>query len=1129
MTTRCQLLSRFLELPRLTDIEARRVAVRQTLATLAQDEALAAPMALAGVDPRALARSVEVATREGCLDDLGFLRAPDAASALHQLSTALPHGPERRALGRRILAFLYEGDAETFATLAARMALGTTKPLEGAGVRARVELCLALGGALEAPTDRLALAVAMRRELARDWISEAATAALRDRRLAGQLLERAAREAARRADSGDRHPLRLFEALAHSDERSATAAPHASGIESAWEALLADRESLVWRHVAVARGLLGRALPALADTTRAQLSADLSPTEWRRGATSLVARIAVDRERALDEALTLLEGPIPKRDPGVAMAMVWGLGPAVDAEPEAAEELLDAMAALVPIAMAESLLKLRRTYPGFGTHAAAQCAEALRTSLSRPEFDDGVLALARQLAHELEGGAPPSNLRHSLDAAMHAYRNRGAREALEQARRALDEATATVGGLTAIEVRYDGSAPSSLSRQRALPLLRELDVELLESHVLGALLLLGRAPGSTASGVDSVDVLHAELASWLTNPSHRDAAPADLDAQATLYQRELRALLHVIDAGHTDFGDDGERRLAVRQRWTGVVGDFAAIVRTQPASRQARVHLATIARALDALVRDGSAEPVDVLLFVAAQLPEPAHVSIIGEASMHPDVTELLAAYLAFVRAPVSGTQQEQARARLASWERFLEVFPRQTTARTEALRVTASLLRSSLAAVATATSMRVLLPETPGADTGALAHIEDAILQLQQLVLGAERRVGDLATRDRAFLPKRHALAQAAIAAVHGPRDDGTAASLESELFYALSMTTRAAEAALPAPIASLVTQTLPLLANVASDRGSLLPSPPSAETAKLPAWVPARRIVGGFYVVRPLGGGNVGSVFVVMRAEERRERDAKRFALKVPEYNATAARTMSEAEFLRFFREEAGALLAIPEHPNVAAFVTFDAGAKPKPILVMELVEGMNCERILGSQGFTMPLALHVLDGVLAGLEAMHGVDIAHLDVKPSNVILRVATGDPVLVDLGLAGRKVRPGCATLCFGAPEIWTTAHEASHLLPAAAADVYAFGCSAYEILTGKTLFDGPSDVSIIAQHLSHDGLPQGLAGLADRPRLVAFLGACLRQSPTSRGSVSQLRAALPEVRRELEGERWPLA
>ena len=44
--------------------------------------------------------------------------------------------------------------------------------------------------------------------------------------------------------------------------------------------------------------------------------------------------------------------------------------------------------------------------------------------------------------------------------------------------------------------------------------------------------------------------------------------------------------------------------------------------------------------------------------------------------------------------------------------------------------------------------------------------------------------------------------------------------------------------------------------------------------------------------------------------------------------------------------FRAEASALLAIPAHPNLARFVTFDTGSKPKPILVMELVEGQNLD---------------------------------------------------------------------------------------------------------------------------------------------------------------------------------------
>ena len=59
-----------------------------------------------------------------------------------------------------------------------------------------------------------------------------------------------------------------------------------------------------------------------------------------------------------------------------------------------------------------------------------------------------------------------------------------------------------------------------------------------------------------------------------------------------------------------------------------------------------------------------------------------------------------------------------------------------------------------------------------------------------------------------------------------------------------------------------------------------------------------------------------------------------------------------ISEAEFSNMFRSEASALMLIPGHANLARFVTFDAGAKPKPILVMEFVEGPTLERVIESR---------------------------------------------------------------------------------------------------------------------------------------------------------------------------------
>src|SRR4029079_18667543 len=147
--------------------------------------------------------------------------------------------------------------------------------------------------------------------------------------------------------------------------------------------------------------------------------------------------------------------------------------------------------------------------------------------------------------------------------------------------------------------------------------------------------------------------------------------------------------------------------------------------------------------------------------------------------------------------------------------------------------------------------------------------------------------------------------------------------------------------------------------------------------------------------YIVRPIGNGAGGSVFVARRAEERNEQSAESYALKVPSYNGQNAHTLSEEEFLQLFREEAGALLTLPQQENLAGFVTFDARARPKPILVMELVHGPTLERIVEKQELSVPTCFAILQGIASGLGAMHATGCGHFDVKPSNIILRDSQG--------------------------------------------------------------------------------------------------------------------------------------
>jgi serine/threonine protein kinase len=235
----------------------------------------------------------------------------------------------------------------------------------------------------------------------------------------------------------------------------------------------------------------------------------------------------------------------------------------------------------------------------------------------------------------------------------------------------------------------------------------------------------------------------------------------------------------------------------------------------------------------------------------------------------------------------------------------------------------------------------------------------------------------------------------------------------------------------------------------------------------------------------------------------------------------------------------------LTLPQHANLAGFVTFDARARPKPILVMELVPGPTLERILDKRELSVSLALTVLDGIAAGLEAMHAGGVGHLDVKPANIILRASAGHtgsrlvrldlvapaPVLVDFGLAGRKVRPGCASPYYGAPEVWDAGIYRIANDPRAA-DVYAFCCLAYELFTGRALFEAQTLPALIAEHLQHDGGPPGLARLRSARTLASLadvLGAGLTRDPRRRASVTQMREALRRLTPALEGQHWPVA
>jgi len=276
-------------------------------------------------------------------------------------------------------------------------------------------------------------------------------------------------------------------------------------------------------------------------------------------------------------------------------------------------------------------------------------------------------------------------------------------------------------------------------------------------------------------------------------------------------------------------------------------------------------------------------------------------------------------------------------------------------------------------------------------------------------------------------------------------------------------------------------------------------------------------------------MASGGLGSLFLARRLEDEGDPLAREVVLKVPQDATALLAHVPEEELLAAFRAEASALAAIPVHPNLARILAFDVSARPKPFLVMELVEGRTLEAELGEGHMSTERALEILDGVLAGLDAMHASGVGHLDIKPDNVLIRRETGAATLVDFGLSGRTVRKKCGNPTYAAPEVWNDDRAPES---AFAADSYSFACLAFEVLTHKPLFASDNLFSVIRQHMTHDGLPPAVAAMRSRPelrKLAEILQRAMRANPAHRTRIRMLRTELQRVVPQLRSLAWPLA
>jgi hypothetical protein len=1101
-------------LARLNDEAERRASWRQAVAALGYSASNAGPPPLDGIAPEVLIKAAQVALETKLVDDLEFIAPGPAAVALYEVSAALPLGSrERRELGRRVFARLYEGTAATFATVAARMALSSGKPFDAATLRARVGLVFDLPIGCGVNPDALALTLVTRREMRERWLDKAKTGTLPARRLAAKLLEHAAREAVFRSQQGDFFPRDQL---------------LSEPIRSIYEALLHDREPLVWRHAAVARGILSSIESSLREEIDVALDPNLSPTEWRRAGVSLVATLLSEPDSSIRGLKQLIDGPVAKTDPGLLATLLMGLPRVIEAEPDAAEALLDMLCSKrrPDGAVGAAALFADLSSTSFGQRAAKISKQTLQT---RADSQSSVLrSVAERAVRILDRDQDEQNeVVAAVRRALLAYESKGARAASEMAIQAVQAAHRAMDFVASHDPHDEQMLPYVLGA------LSDLDASALETPRLSDLMLLARRPGETDTSVPEVERLYDRLGTFLleaeTSANEAECSPG----LALGEQRRLKALLHLVDLEAARAHDEEG---GVRRRVRRAVGVMMRRVGHQPEPSVHRIACATLARSFDAAVREGVSEPSDLLLALACQVDQLPSLETVAEASTNPEVRSSVMGYVDFLNPSnaeagdgggesqhfevgMAAGMRDDSRKVAARLLRLSRSLVGGGSYRGEALRRVVHRLARSLEQIAAARSQTDLV-DASGGSADVLSDIEIGVEGLRRLAQGAQRRVLDvdpLAIAVVADVASVAALVERTVRSSVPPN--------AAQLQMAISELT----ADLPAAIGAAVGKVLSRLEHLPVTAAAAAPDaviPLERRRSPLPDWLLPRRTIGAFYVVRSLGSGGASSVFMARRVEERNNAKAEGFALKVPDYDPTTARSLSEQEFLQLFREEAGALLGLPQHENLARFVTFDLAARPKPILVMELIRGAGLDKLIRSRSLTCERALKYLDGILAALEAMHSAGVGHLDIKPSNVILRDGQ-TPVLVDFGLSGRQLRPGCGTLEYCAPEVLGLV-ESKTPQPA---DMYAFACTAFEALTSEILFDAEDETSIMSAHIGHDGWPDKLARLAHMPdsgEISRLLAACLRRDPKNRPTAAQARRALRELSPKLSKVGFPL-
>lgn len=278
-----------------------------------------------------------------------------------------------------------------------------------------------------------------------------------------------------------------------------------------------------------------------------------------------------------------------------------------------------------------------------------------------------------------------------------------------------------------------------------------------------------------------------------------------------------------------------------------------------------------------------------------------------------------------------------------------------------------------------------------------------------------------------------------------------------------------------------------------------------------------PAPKFVGNYEIVRELGRGGMGAVYLAARADDQYR---KLVAIKL------VIRDRNNQSVHERFRTERQ-ILASLDHPNIAALL--DGGSTPEghPYLVMEYVEGVPIDAYCDNNNLNIEARLMLFLKVCQAVQHAHQNLVIHRDLKPSNILVKK---DRIvkLLDFGIAKIVNADQETQLDRTAPSMrlltpeYASPEQVKGEAITTATDVYQLGVVLYELLTGHHPYEGRSRSGLLQMLATMDPtLPsEALDRIVEETRTDGSIRVV--RSPDSVAAVREGNAA--KLKRRLQGD-----